>query len=213
MPIPVPHRRRWWARARSVVAVLLAATGGSYAVFGSELLVRVGAVFDRAGRRVEETTADLRTRSEVERLNQSRKTYEELLACREALARQVKSLGEHRAAVAARHAQSVSLLQRVVAARGEKEIPAGELTRAVVEQDAVDVLRRVQADEDELAKCDADLGRLVEGLDRLDRNVGRARLALQQQSDELERRKAGAAGGRAYRDGLDLADRIVPSRR
>jgi uncharacterized protein YukE len=180
-----------------------------YALFGDELFARLGTVFDRTSRRLEGAAEDYRSRSEAARLNQSRKTFEELLACRAALASQVKSLREHRAAVAARLDQDKSLLRRVVAAREATGTPPAEVSRDMVERDAADVLRRVEAYEDELARCDAELRRLTEGLDRLDRNVDQARLALQQQSDELDRRNAGVAGTRAYRDGVDLANQIV----
>lgn len=209
MPTPDPPRRRWWARVRSVAAVLLTASGGMYALFGDELFARLGTAFDQTGRRLAEAADEYRSRSETVRLSQSRKTFEELLACRETLAAQVKSLREHRAAVATRLDQDKSLLRRVVATREPTATPRAEVSQEVVERDAADVLRRVQAHEDELAKCDAELRRLTEVLDRLDRNVDQARLALQQQSDELDRRTAGAAGTRAYRDGVDLANQIA----
>jgi hypothetical protein len=138
------------------------------------------------------------------RLAESHKAFEELVACRETLAQQVKALGEHRAAVAARLGENSSLLRRVLATGAAKESPDA------VERDAAVALRRVRADEVELAKCDEELRRLTDALERLDRDVDEARLALQQRVDELGRRRAGAAGGRAYRGGSELATQIVP---
>jgi hypothetical protein len=203
--------RRWLARVRPVIALLLAVSGSTYALFGDQLVNRVAVLFDRAGRRVGETSEDIRIRTETERLDRSRKTFEELVACRESLAQQVKALGEHRAAVASRLNQDSDLLRRVLAARskGEGNRAAG---REVVDRDAADVLSRVQSSETELAKCDAELRRLAEALDGLDRSVDRSRLVLQQQADELERRRVGAATGRAHREGLDLANQITSTR-
>lgn len=117
MPTYDPPRRRWWARVRSAVLVLLTSAGGMYALFGDELFARLGTVFARTGRHLAEAAEDYQSRSEAARLSQARKTFEEVLACRESLAGQVKSLREHRVAVAARLEHDKSLLRRVGAAR------------------------------------------------------------------------------------------------
>jgi len=199
-----PPRRRWATRARPLLAILLTATGCSYAAFGDELLARLSARADRAGRWVRETTDVYRERTEADRLGKARASFANLLACRDTLAGQVRALRDQRTAVAARLDHDSELLRRVLAAGTRNDAPTGATSR-----DAADAICRVREDEDELTRCDAELARLGGSLDRLDRAVERARLTVQRQADDLDRRRAGAAGGRAFRDGLDLADELV----
>lgn len=202
MSSPFPSRRWWGARLRSVVTVVLTATATSYVLFGNELVSRVGTVFDRAWRSASNATKNLQTRAEADRLDQARTALGKLLACRESLAEQVKSLRDHRAAVAHRLDQDSAMLRRVLAAREVGSSPD------LIDRDT-DVLRRVQSGEDELAKCDTELQHLTESLDQLDRSIDQAVLVVQQQSDELERRKMGAAGRRAIEDGRDITSQII----
>ena len=210
MLAPVPSRRPWWFYVRAAVALVIALAGGSYAVFGSQLLARVAALSARASRGAGEAAEDLQTRTDGAGLARMKKSFEALTAHREALDREVKALTANRAAVATRLDEEAALLRRVQEARAASPATAG---RDGVDRDALAILSRVQAYEADLAAFDTELRRLTEALERLDRDVDRAGLAIRLRTDEFERRRASSAGVRAYRDGTDLANQIVEAGR
>lgn len=207
-PVPAPPRRPRRVVLRAVLAAGMAAAGGSYAVFGDQLVTRLAALTDRVGRGAGETAEDIRDRADAARLAQLQKSFDDLTAHREALDREVKALAAHRAAVAARLDDGSAVLRKVQAAR-----TATPGAKEAIDRDAVAVLHRVHADEADLAATDAELRRLTEARDRLDRDVDRAGLAVRLRADELERRRASTAGARAYRDGTEIANQIVGAAR
>lgn len=203
-----PSRLRWrLARAAMLLSLVNAAV---YLFVDDTMLHKLGALLDRSGRRVAEATTDVRLSAAGDQLDKAQKSYEELVACREALQAQVTGVDGQRAAIAARLQQDRAGLQRmsvVLTSAGSAPAPAA------AEQDASSLVRAVQADQAELEQCEATLRRLTEDLARLDREVDRARRALQHQSDGLDRQKAEAAGRKAYRDALDRAEAIAPAGR
>jgi len=206
---PFLSRLILWPLVRRGLVSLVLVLGSAYASLGNELFLRAGLVINRAAESLSAAATTLRLRSLSSEVHESCLAFEELRGHRDVLDEQACALEARQLELSLALRQEEVALQIVLGLLSDKGT-AGEppFSRAEIERDAAELLRRVQIHCTGLREYETTLSQLAQARDVLDRKLAAADGSLRQHYGDLERQQANFTGQQAYSKALDAARRL-----